>query len=126
MQFVKSLLAIAIASGALLTSAQSSVDGKWNLLWQARSGAQNGAVMNINGDKGDFKLQRNVVRGRPDPCDSVTAPITVTRDGDSVKLHVAYSQAMTGCPDRNLTLNPVGDKLEGSYDGSGIAVTATR
>jgi hypothetical protein len=128
---MKHIPAMAVAAwtlAALAAHAQGSgsLDGKWNLSWTGTNGSPQEAVIELRGDSGEFKLMRHIVRGKPDPCDSIAAPVQLERAGEEINVTARYSAVLGGCRDRVMTLRRVSDaKLEGAFK-SGTAVSATR
>lgn len=94
--------------------------------WNSANGAPQEASLELHGQTGEFKLFRRVVRGRPDPCDSIVAPVQVEQEGEDIHIRASYSKVLTGCQDRHLVMKRVGEsRLEGAYK-SGIPVMATK
>ena len=106
---------------------QQSSDGKWKASYMTDGSDAREAEIELNGNTGTWMTWPRPNKDKKDACVNRPFPVTVTKTAQgSMTIQMMASTSVSGCKDRNATLEPASDGTWSGKLDNGSKITLQR
>lgn len=106
---------------------QQSSDGKWKATYMTDGSDTREAEIELNGNAGTWMTWPRPNKDKKDACVNRPFPVTVTKTAQgSMTIQMMASTSVSGCKDRNATIEPASDGTWSGKLDNGSKITLQR